>query len=72
MSLTDRVFSALRTIVLIDERTKLTDETLKALKAKAEAGLADHEKRLTRLETIIEIARPDGTILRIAHNSETE
>ncbi len=65
MSLSDRIISGLRTIVLIDERTRLADEALKALKAKTEAGLADHEKRLVRLETIVEIARPDGGVLRI-------
>ncbi len=72
MSLGDRVISGLRTIVLIDERTKLADEALKALKAKTEAGLADHEKRLIRLETIVEIARPDGAILRIGRGDGPE
>jgi hypothetical protein len=32
----------------------------------SDAGPADHEKRLTRLETIIEITRPDDAVLRIA------
>ncbi len=72
MSLTDRLIAGLRTIVLIDERTKLTVETLKALKAKTEAGMADHEKRLIRLETIVEIARPDGAVLRIGRTENPE
>jgi hypothetical protein len=72
MSLTDRVLSGLRTMVLIDERTKVTEETLKALRVKTEAGLADHEKRLVRLETIVEIARPDGAILRIGRGEGSE
>ncbi len=72
MSLTDRVLSGLRTMVLIDERTKVTEETLKALRIKTEAGLADHEKRLVRLETIVEIARPDGAILRIGRGGASE
>jgi hypothetical protein len=72
VSLTDRLIAGLRTIVLIDERTKLTVETLKALKAKTEAGMADHEKRLIRLETIVEIARPDGAVLRIGRTENPE
>ncbi len=72
MSLTDRVLSGLRTMVLIDERTKVTEETLKALRVKTEVGLADHEKRLVRLETIVEIARPDGAILRIGRGEGSE
>jgi hypothetical protein len=41
---------------------------VKGLKAKVESGLADHEKRLIRLETMIEIARPDSAVLGIAHS----
>lgn len=70
MSLGDRILSGLRTIVLIEERTKSLDEALKALKTKIETGLANHEARLVRLETIIEIARPDGAVLRIAPGSQ--
>ena len=36
------------------------------LKGNAEAKLSNHETRLTRIETIIEIAKPDGSTLRIA------
>jgi hypothetical protein len=66
MSLADRVLTALKTVVLIDERVTTLTTTLRDLKAAAEAKLNDHERRLTRLETIVEIARPDGATLRIA------
>jgi hypothetical protein len=66
VSLGDRILSSLKTIVLIEERTKTLDEAFKGLKAKIDHSLADHEKRLTRLETIVEITRPDGGVLRIA------
>jgi hypothetical protein len=66
VSLGDRVLSGLKTIVLIEERTKALDDALKGLKVKIENSVVDHEKRLTRLETIVEITRPDGGVLRIA------
>jgi hypothetical protein len=65
VSLGDRILSGLKTIVLIEERTKALDEAFKGLKSKIDNGMADHEKRLTRLETIVEITRPDGGVLRI-------
>ena len=66
MSIGDRVLAGLKTIILIEERTKALDDALKSFKGKVETALTDHEKRLTRLETIVEIARPDGAVLRIA------
>ncbi len=66
MSLGERILSSLKTIVLIEERTRALDEALKGVKVKIDNSLADHEKRLTRLETIVEITRPDGGVLRIA------
>lgn len=66
MSFGERLLGSLKTIVLLEERNKLIDEGLRSLKAKVETTLADHEKRLTRLETIVEITRPDGGVLRIA------
>lgn len=66
MSLGERILSGLKTIVLIEERTKAFDDALKGMKAKIESSVADHEKRLTRLETIVEITRPNGGVLRIA------
>ncbi|MTJ83643.1 MAG: hypothetical protein F8N37_21870 [Telmatospirillum sp.] len=70
MSLGDRILSGLKTIVLIEERTKALDEALKGVRAKIESSVADHEKRLTRLETIVEITRPDGGVLRITPPQE--
>jgi len=63
------ILSGLRITVPIEERTKILDETLKGLKAKVAVGLADHEKRLVRLETMVEIARPDGAALRIGRDT---
>ena len=70
MSFAERVLAGLKTIVLIEERTKALDELLKAVSTKVEAGLADHEKRLVRLETVVEITRPQGGTLRIAPPSD--
>jgi hypothetical protein len=70
--LTDRILSGLKTVVLIEERVTSLSMTLKELKGTAESKLANHEARLTRLETIIEIARPDGTTLRIAPQKEPQ
>jgi hypothetical protein len=66
MSLADRILSGLKTVVLIEERVSRLDAGVQALKDTAEGKLANHEARLTRIETIIEIARPDGAMLRIA------
>ncbi len=62
MSLYGEAISAIRSIILIDERVqslagkvdRLADEVLR------------QSQRLVRLETIIEITHPDGTMLRIA------
>jgi hypothetical protein len=70
VNLGDRILSSLKTIVLIEERTKALDDAFKGLKTKIDNSVADHEKRLTRLETIIEITRPDGGVLRIAPSSD--
>jgi len=71
MSIGDRIVSGLKTIVLIEEPTKSLDDTIKGLKAKVEGSLTDHERRLTRLETIVEIVRPDGSVLRIAPSASS-
>jgi len=70
VSFTDRILSGLKTVVLIEERVTSLSTTIKELKGNAETKLANHEARLTRIETIIEIARPDGTTLRIAPPQE--
>ncbi len=66
MSLADRILSGLRTMVLIDERVSRLDSSLTTLRDTIQAKIADHETRLTRIETMIEIARPDGSTLRVA------
>jgi hypothetical protein len=66
VSFADRILAGLKTVVLIEERVTTLSHTVRDLKAVAEGKLADHERRLTRVETIIEIARPDGSTLRIA------
>ncbi len=71
MSFGERVLSGLRKIVMIEERTKVLDDALRAMKAQVERQIADHEKRLIRLETIVEIARPDGAVLRIARDESS-
>jgi hypothetical protein len=48
------------------------DDALKAMKTNVERQIADHEKRLIRLETIVEIARPDGSVLRIGRDEGSE
>ncbi len=62
MSLYGEAVAAIRSVILIDERVqgvmakvdRLTDE-VRAMK-----------ERLVRLETLVEIARGDGSVLRIA------
>jgi hypothetical protein len=49
-------------IAALGEKFALLADNLGRLQGKIE----DHEKRLVRVETIIEIAKPDGTILRIS------
>lgn len=65
MSIGDQLVSSIKTIVMMNERINTLTAELKDTKAFASARLADHESRLTRIETIIEIARPDGAVLRI-------
>lgn len=70
MSLADRILSGLRTVVLIEERVSRLSSNVDALKDATETKLANHETRLTRIETMIEIARPDGSVLRVAARGE--
>lgn len=53
-------------MVLIDERVSRLDSSLATLADTTQAKIANHETRLTRIETMIEIARPDGSTLRVA------
>lgn len=66
MSFGERLLSGLRTVVLIEERTKRLDDRLGKLDSEVGRAIGDHEARLVRLETIVEIARPDGSVLRIS------
>ena len=52
-------------IAALGEKFALLADNLSKLQRKVE----DHEKRLVRVETIIEIAKPDGTTLRILPGS---
>ncbi|WP_044559769.1 hypothetical protein [Azospirillum sp. B4] len=70
MSFGEKILSGLRTVVLIEERVQRLDGTVSDLRRETTKALADHERRLTRLETIVEIARPDGATLRISRQPE--
>ena len=62
MSLYGDAITAIRSIVLIDERVQSLTGKVDRL-ADEVRRMAD---RLTRLEAVVAIARPDGTVLRIA------
>ncbi|MBW4036989.1 MAG: hypothetical protein HIU90_16110, partial [Proteobacteria bacterium] len=52
----------------LGERIAVLADGVKTIVAKVE----DHEARLVRLETIVEIARPDGSVLRIAPQTRSK
>lgn len=58
-------FERLARLAALGERVSTLTDGVKALAAKVE----DHQTRLVRLETLIEITRPDGSILRLAPKS---
>ncbi len=64
MSLYGEAIAAIRSIVLIDDRVQSLAGKVDRL-ADEVRHMAD---RLTRLETIVEVARPDGIVLRIARS----
>jgi len=64
--ITDKILGGLKKVILLEERLGRLEEAVSGLSDRADTALADHEKRLVRLETIVEIARPDGAVLRIA------
>jgi hypothetical protein len=66
MNLSDRIISGLKTMLLIQEQVGRLEASQKHLQDAFNTKIADHERRLTRIETIIEIARPDGAVLRFA------
>lgn len=66
MSFSDRIVAALKTMLLIQEQVTRLETSQRALQSVVSAKMEDHDRRLTRLETIIEIAKPDGAVLRLA------
>jgi hypothetical protein len=62
VSLLSDAFSAMKSVVLVEERMTGLSKNVEGL-----AVQVDHlSTRVTRLETIIEITRGDGTTLKIA------
>ena len=66
MSLYGEALAAIRSIVLLDER--LQSVTTKVDKLADE--VRDLATRMVRLETIVEIARADGSVLRLVPAEE--
>ena len=68
MSLYGDAMAAIRSIILVEERVR-------AVAAKVDS-LADETRRIadrvTRLEAIVEIVRPDGSVLRIAPSTPAD
>ncbi len=54
-------FDRLARLAALSERVATLTDGVKSLAKRME----DHQTRLVRIETIIEIARPDGAILRL-------
>lgn len=61
-------FDRIARLAALGERIAVLADGVKTLVAKVE----DHEARLVRLETIVEIARPDGSVMRIAPHPRTK
>jgi hypothetical protein len=55
-------FDRVARLAALGERMTVLSDGIRTVLSKLE----DHDRRLTRLETMVEIARPDGTVLRIA------
>ena len=55
-------FDRLARLAALGERVSTLTEGVRALAKRVE----DHQSRLVRLETIVEIVRPDGAVLRVA------
>ena len=65
MNLYGDAIAAIKSIVLIDERVQSLTEKVDRLADEVRRN-AD---RLMRLETIVEVARPEGVVLRIARSA---
>lgn len=55
-------FDRIARLAALGERMTVLSDGIRTVLGKIE----DHERRITRLETMVEIARPDGSVLRIA------
>jgi hypothetical protein len=58
-------FDRIARLAALSERVAVLTDGVKGLAQRLE----DHQARLVRLETIIEITRADGSVLRIARDS---
>ena len=70
MSFGEKILGGLKTIVLIEDKVQRLETIVGEVRRETVKAIADHDRRLTRLETIIEIARPDGATLRIARRDD--
>jgi hypothetical protein len=61
-------FDRIARLAALGERVTGLTDGVKSLAKKVE----DHQSRIVRLETIIEIARPDGAVLRIARDNASD
>ena len=59
-------FERFARLAALADRVGTLGEGVKKLASKVE----NHNERIVRLETIIEIARPDGAVLRIAPSKD--
>ncbi len=64
MSLYGEAIAAIKSVILIDERVQSVARKLDRLADE----VRDMKDRLIRLETMVEITRRDGTVLRIARD----
>jgi hypothetical protein len=56
-------FERIARLAALSERVTTLTDGVKGLASRVE----NHQARLVRLETIVEITRPDGGVLRISH-----
>jgi hypothetical protein len=61
-------FDRIARLAALSERVTTLTEGVKGLAGKVE----NHQTRLVRLETIVEITKPDGGVLRISRESGAE
>ena len=64
MSLHGEAIAAIKSVILIDERVQSVARKLDRLADE----VRDMKDRLIRLETMVEVTRGDGSVLRIARN----